>query len=310
MYLGILAGLTTCALWGLTFVAPRAVAPFSAFDLAAARYGVFGVTCILLMLHRRFRPTGLPIRLWISGILLGSIGYAGYFMLISFAVKDAGAVIPPLITGLMPVLLPIIANARESALPWRALALPLSLIVIGLAVANASTLAHVDVAGESVVTGSLWAIAALIVWIGYGIGNSAIMRRPDAPDGLHWTGIQGVGSALSAILLLPTLSYGLFETAPTGEILNFAIWSVSMGLAASWIATWCWVYASRHVPLSLTSQLIIAETVFGVAFGLIYEHRFPTVSEGAGAVLQVLGVAMAVYVFGRGQKVEVAPLSA
>jgi drug/metabolite transporter (DMT)-like permease len=135
MYLGILAGLTTCALWGLTFVAPRAIAPFSAFDLAAARYGVFGVTCILLMLNRRFRPTGLPIRLWISGILLGSVGYAGYFLLVSFAVKDAGAVIPPLITGLMPVLLPIIANLRENALPWRALALPLSMVVIGLVVA-------------------------------------------------------------------------------------------------------------------------------------------------------------------------------
>ncbi|MCD2171883.1 DMT family transporter [Rhizobium sp. C4] len=308
MYLGILAGLTTCALWGLTFVAPRAVMPFSAFDLAATRYGVFGVTCILLMFHRRFRPTGLSLRLWIFGILLGSVGYAGYFLLVSFAVKDAGAVIPPLITGLMPVLLPIIANFRENALPWRALAFPLSLIVVGLVVANASSIAHIDVAGTSVVTGVLWSTVALIVWIGYGIGNAAVMRRPDAPDGLHWTGVQGVGSALSAILLLPTLSYDLFTTASTGEIVNFATWSISMGLAASWIATWCWVYASKHVPLSLTSQLIIAETVFGVAFGLIYEQRLPTVTEAAGAILQVLGVAMAVYVFGRGQKVEVAAL--
>ena len=305
MYLGILAGLTTCALWGLTFVAPRAVMPFSAFDLAATRYGVFGLTCILLMLNRRFRPTGLPLRLWIYGILLGSIGYAGYFLLVSFAVKDAGAVIPPLITGLMPVLLPIIANARENALPWRALALPLGLIVVGLVVANASTLANVDVAGPSVINGVLWATVALVVWIGYGIGNAAIMRRPDAPDGLHWTGIQGVGSALSALLLLPTVSYGLFATASTSEIVNFAAWSISMGLAASWIATWCWVYASRHVPLALTSQLIIAETVFGVAFGLIYEQRLPTATEAAGAILQVLGVAMAVYVFGRGSRVEV-----
>lgn len=305
MYLGILAGLTTCALWGLTFVAPRAVMPFSSFDLAATRYGAFGVTCILLMLNRRFRPTGLPLRLWIYGILLGSIGYAGYFLLVSFAVKDAGAVIPPLITGLMPVLLPIIANARESALPWRALALPLGLIVSGLVVANASTLLHVEAAGPSVVTGALWATAALAVWCGYGIGNAAIMRRPDAPDGLHWTGIQGVGSALSAVILLPTLSYDLFSTASTAELVNFWTWSISMAVAASWLATWCWVYAARHVPLSLTSQLVIAETVFGLAFGLMYEERLPTVTEGLGALLQVLGVALAVYVFGRGRRVVV-----
>ncbi len=308
MYLGILAGLTTCALWGLTFVAPRAIAPFSAYDLAATRYGVFGLTCILLMLNRRFRPTGLPLRLWIFGILLGSIGYAGYFLLVSFAVKDAGAVIPPLITGLMPVLLPIVANIREKALPWKALALPLGLIVIGLVVANATTLAHADIANSSVVTGALWSVAALAVWCGYGIGNAAIMRRPDAPDGLHWTGIQGVGSALSAVVLLPTLSFDLFSTAPMGDIINFWTWSISMGLAASWLATWCWVYAARHVPLSLTSQLVIAETVFGLAFGLIYEQRLPTVTEGLGALLQVLGVAMAVYIFGRGRRVEVQAL--
>ncbi|MCD2177622.1 DMT family transporter [Rhizobium sp. C1] len=307
MYLGILAGLTTCALWGLTFVAPRAVMPFSAFDLAAARYGVFGLTCILLMLNPRFRPRGAPLRLWMAGIVLGSVGYAGYFLLVSFAVNDAGAVIPPLITGLMPVLLPVIANVRENALPWRALALPLGLIVVGLIVANVSTLSHLDVAGSSsLIRGALWATAALVVWISYGIGNATIMRRADAPDALHWTGMQGVGSALSSLLLLPTVSYGLFATATTGEIVNFATWSISMGLAASWLATWCWVYAAKHLPLSLTSQLIIAETVFGVAFGLIYEGRLPTVPEGLGAALQVLGVAMAVYVFGRERRVELA----
>jgi drug/metabolite transporter (DMT)-like permease len=260
------------------------------------------------MLNRRFRPTGLPLRLWIFGVLLGSIGYAGYFLLVSFAVKDAGAVIPPLITGLMPVLLPIIANIRENALPWRALALPLGLIVVGLFVANVSTLAHVDVAGSSVVAGALWATAALIVWIGYGIGNAAVMRRPDAPDGLHWTGIQGVGSALAALLLSPTLSYGLLSTASSGEIINFATWSISLGLAASWLATWCWVYAAKHVPLALTSQLIIAETVFGLAFGLIYEERLPTIPEATGAFLQVLGVALAIYIFGRDRRVEAVPL--
>jgi len=33
MLIGILAGLTTCALWGLTFIAPRAVDPASTLDL-------------------------------------------------------------------------------------------------------------------------------------------------------------------------------------------------------------------------------------------------------------------------------------
>lgn len=300
MYLGILAGLTTCALWGLTFVAPRAVVPFSAYDLAAARYGLFGLVCLALMLDKRFRPSGLSASLWLKGILLGSIGYVGYFLLASFAVKQAGAVIPPLITGLMPVLLPIIANMRENALPWRELGIPLSLIVLGLAVANAAVIGHVGAAGTSaIVSGALWATAALVVWISYGMGNAHVMRRADAPDALRWTGVQGIGSALGALLLLPMLSYHTFETAGAAELTRFALWAIFMALAGSWLATWCWVVSSRRLPLSLSAQLVIAETLFGLFFGLLYEHRWPTVPEASGAALQVAGVCMAVYVFGR-----------
>lgn len=310
MYLGVLAGLTTCVLWGLTFVAPRAVAPFSAYDLAAARYGLFGLTCVVLMLNHRFRPAGMTPRLWISGILLGSIGYVGYFLLASFAVKQAGAVIPPLITGLMPVLLPILANLRENALPWKDLAIPLSLIVLGLAIANAASFGHGNTiappGSTSVLVGALWATAALVVWIGYGIGNAHIMRRPDAPDTLHWTGIQGIGSGLAAAMLIPLLSYHTFATATGAELSRFAVWAILMALAGSWLATWCWVVSAKRLPLSLSSQLVIAETVFGLIFGLMFERRWPTMPEASGALLQVSGVCMAVYVFGRSRKVAIA----
>ncbi|MBY3239728.1 hypothetical protein HFO17_35390, partial [Rhizobium laguerreae] len=50
---------TTCALWGLTFIAPRAVAPFTAWDLTIARYGIFGLACLMLLADRRFRPMGI-----------------------------------------------------------------------------------------------------------------------------------------------------------------------------------------------------------------------------------------------------------
>ncbi|CCM79591.1 hypothetical protein BN77_p30013 [Rhizobium mesoamericanum STM3625] len=65
---------------GLTFLAPRAVAPFTAWDLTIARYGIFGLACLLLMVNRRFRPAGMaPSRLLI-GLLLGGAGYVGYFV--------------------------------------------------------------------------------------------------------------------------------------------------------------------------------------------------------------------------------------
>ena len=181
MLLGVFAGLLTCALWGLSFVGPRAVVPFSAFDLAACRYGLYAIICILLMAIPRFRPRGLSREHWMAGLLIGAFGSVGYFISISFAVKHAGAVIPPLILGTMPVLVPIIANFRENTLPWKKLAVPLGMIVLGIAVANADTLVNTHgMARSSIITGSLWAVLGLLIWIGYSVGQcgiSAAFRR-------------------------------------------------------------------------------------------------------------------------------------
>lgn len=298
MPLGIAAGLITCALWGLTFVAPRAVLPFTAWDLTIARYGIFGLACLLLMVDRRFRPTDIvPSRLMI-GLLLGGAGYVGYFISAAFAVQLAGAAVPPVVIGTMPVFLAIIANLRDRSAPWTTLALPLTLIVIGVAIVNAATFCadHV-VDQESILLGILASVAALGIWIVYGLANAAVMRSADAPDGLQWTGLQGIGAAIGSLLVLPLASFDLAYSASTPEILRFTAWAVMMGLAGSWLATLCWVFASRRLPLALAAQLIVAETVFGLAYGFIFEGRFPTPAEAIGAMTQFIGVCYAISIF-------------
>ncbi|MGJ7042268.1 drug/metabolite transporter (DMT)-like permease [Shinella sp. BE166] len=299
MLLGIVAGLTTCALWGLTFIAPRAVAPFTTWDLTIARYGIFGLACLLLMADRRFRPIGIaPSRLLI-GLLLGGAGYVGYFLSAAFAVQLAGAAVPPVIIGTMPVFLAIIANLRDRSAPWRALTLPLVLIATGVVIVNVATVGAADVADTaSIMLGVLASAAALAIWIAYGLANAAVMRSVDAPDGLRWTGLQGIGAAIGSLLLLPLASFDLATTASTWETSRFLAWAAVMGLAGSWFATWCWVVASRRLPLALAAQLIVAETIFGLAYGFMFEGRFPSTAEAVGALLQFAGVCTAIAVFG------------
>jgi drug/metabolite transporter (DMT)-like permease len=300
MLLGIAAGLTTCALWGLTFIAPRAVAPFTAWDLTIARYGIFGLACLLLMADRRFRPAGIAPSRLLVGLLLGGVGYVGYFISAAFAVQLAGVAVPPVIIGTMPVFLAIIANLRDRSAPWRTLALPLTLIAVGVAIVNAATISTAQVSGTApILLGILASSAALAIWIVYGLVNAAIMRSIDAPDGLQWTGLQGVGAALGSLTLLPLASFDLVNMASTPEAFRFIAWALVMGLAGSWFATWCWVVASRRLPLSLAAQLIVAETVFGLAYGFILEGRFPTPAEAIGAMMQLAGVCVAITVFSR-----------
>lgn len=306
MLIGILAGLATGALWGLTFVAPRAVVPFSELDLAVARYMIFGLASLALMAWPAFRPTGLSLRQFWIAVLLGLLGYVTYYIALAYAVKFVGAVVPPLIIGLLPVALAIIGNWQDRNVAWGALALPLVLILAGLGLVNISALTHMP-GGQSaadVLLGAACAAFGLMVWIAYAVINARVMRAPNPPGSLAWTGLQGIGAALATLPLIP-LSLWLGNSGwpvyplTTPEGIRFVTWSLALGIAGSWFATWFWIIAARRLPLALSAQLIIAETIFALLYGFLYEQRWPSWAEGTGAAIQMLGVVLAVAIFGR-----------
>ncbi|MCS0501738.1 DMT family transporter [Ancylobacter mangrovi] len=300
MLIGILGGLLTGATWGLSFVAPRAIAPVSAFDFSVVRYLLFGLVSLLLMAAPRFRPSGMTTRQLVLGGALGAFGYFGYFLAISYAVLFAGAVLPPLITGTAPVLLAVVANLRERTVAWRSIALPLALIVAGLVLVNAHDLrAAAPDEADAVLAGAALSLLALGIWILYGLANAAALRAAAAPDALRWTGLQGLGAGAAAVALMPFgLDAGLL--GHDREVTTrFLAWALGMGVVASWLGTYGWVVASQRLPLALSAQLIVAETVFGLGYGLAFEQRWPSAAETAGAALQLVGVVAAVAIFSR-----------
>lgn len=304
MFIGLLAGIATGALWGLTFVAPLAIEPLLAWDLTIARYVLFGLCSALLMIMPRFRPGRIGRQTLVTGLLLGGFGYTGYVVGIFFAVRLAGVAIPPLVVGVAPIVLALTSNRAADAIPWRALAMPLGLITAGLVLVDVSTLVGAAPTGrDGIGIGLLCALASLAVWVVYATLNARIMRTADAPDALRWTCIQGIGAALGSLLLLPFATVRTVADAaaliasPGGE--GFLVWAVIMGIGGSWVATLCWVVASRRLPLGLASQLIVAETVFGLLYGFVYEARWPSLAESLGATLQVGGVLAAIAAFGR-----------
>ncbi len=299
MFLGLLAGLTTGALWGLVFVAPRMVAPFTAWDFTLVRYVLFGIVSVLLMAAPRFRPWSMSRRRLAVGFGLGGFGYVGYFLAAAWSVHYAGAVLPPLIIGTSPVVLAVIANLRERAVGWGRLALPLALVAGGILAAHLGAAPLPPEAAPERWIGLVAAAAALALWVLYGLVNAEVMRAGDAPDGLGWTGLQGLGAGLGALLLIPLLGVPQPELATMAESQRFLFWTVTMAVVGGWFATWCWMVASARLPMALTALLIVGETVFGLIYGLIYEQRLPTPPEGIGIVLQLAGVSAGVLLFAR-----------
>lgn len=307
MLLGVLAGLLTCALWGLTFVAPRLIDPYSTVDLTVMRYGAFALGCLVLMIHPRMRPRRIEPKMWVIGLALGSVGYIGYFLAAAFAVRLAGAAIPPLIVGLMPVVLAVIANARDRSLPWSRLTRPLALILVGVNIVNLDTLARTE-PGElwSLLLGIGLSFLALSAWVAYGLVNSVVMNGPNPPESFHWTAVQGMGAGIGVLCLLPLATFPDLMAAGAEGTGRFVFWALLLGLAGSLLATWLWLYAATRMPLALAAQLIVAETIFGLGFGFLYEARLPTMPEAVGIVLQVAGVALAIGLFNQARKLRLA----
>lgn len=304
MAVGILAGLLAGAFWGLVFVAPRIVVPFTGLDLSIGRYAVFGIVSLFLMLHPKFRPARITRQLLLSTLLLGLTGYVCYYLSVAYAVQLAGAAIPPLVVGALPVLMAIIGNWNEKGVPWKRLAFPLCLIALGIAVVNVATILQVESFGSAgfVFLGFVSATVALCLWLTYAIANAKAVRSPDAPGSLPWTCLQGLGAGLGILVLLPftglesSSALAHVDFAST-EMVTFIIWALILGIASTWLATWLWIVASQRLPLALLAQLIVSETIFALIFGFAYEARWPTVPEWIGILLQLIGVVSAIALF-------------
>ena len=67
----------------------------------------------------------------------------------------------------------------------------------------------------------------------------------------------------------------------------------AIGLFASWLGTLCWNAASQRLPTTLAGQLIVFETLAGLAYALALRGGTPPAATLAGAALLVAGVAWA-----------------
>jgi drug/metabolite transporter (DMT)-like permease len=310
MLIGIIAGLAAGALWGLTFVAPRAVQPYSEVDLGILRYLAFGLTSLVLMaLSPRFRPGKLTPKRMLIALWLGLSGYVIYYICVAFSVSLAGPAIAPLVIGGLPLVLAIYGNWQDRTVSWGALAGPLLLISAGLAVVNAATFhgAASPTAQTNVIWGFLLALLGLIVWFLYAITNAKIMRGDNPPEALGWTSLQGLGAAagvLPLIVIAPLMGWSRIpDLGFAGEAgTRLIVWALVTGVIASWIAQYLWTTASQHLPLALSAQLIVSETIFALVYGFLYESRWPHMAEWVGGALLIAGVFWGTRVFSAAQR--------
>lgn len=294
---GIFAALTTGALWGLIFIAPLGVAPYSGVDLAIMRYVMFaGASLAIFALVPVSRIRGLNFSILAKGIWLGFLGYSIFYGFLVIAVAHAGPQIAALVCGLLPILLAIFGNLNGQ-LKWRALALPLVLIASGLLLVNVYALigAPTPQARHEILIGVLAALCSVASWTAYGVLNARYVARMPGVNSMGWAGLQGIGAGIGIVLFgMAAWPFGLVHIPALGlawpEAKNLLIWAGLTGLLGGWFATYCWIFATKRLPLVLSGQLYVSEPAFGVIYGFLWEGRLPSLPEVIGITAVFGGV--------------------
>lgn len=310
-----LAGGTAFALaaglmWGLVFVAPLLLPQVPPALLSVGRYLAFGLIALPLAWLARGKLAELTRADWAEALKLSLVGNLLYYLFLAAAIQRAGAPLPTMIIGTLPVVIAITSNlrdhARDGRLAWSRLAPSLALIAAGIALVNHAELARLDAGADLAryATGALLAVGAVVCWTWYPIRNADWLRaHADRSPGV-WATAQGVATLPLALLGFALLSGGQALGLPLGvpagydfplgpEPLKFVALMLAIGLFASWLGTLCWNEASQRLPTTLTGQLIVFETLAALAYAFVLRGQWPGPTTAAGIALLVAGVVWA-----------------
>jgi drug/metabolite transporter (DMT)-like permease len=288
----MLAGL----MWGIIFSVPVLLPDYPPLALSAGRYLAFGVIVLIPAWIDRRRLAALARADWLKALELAAIGNLLYYACIAFAAQNAGAPMTAVIIGTLPLVISVAGNLTEKAVRWRSLLLPLVVIGAGLLLINARELEHGGgAAGGNYALGIVAAFGALACWTWYPLRNARWIRQRPQLSMTSWATAQGLATlplalaAFLALVVLPGYAWPLGDSPA-----RYLALMATLGLCASWLGTLFWNQTSRLLPTALSGQMIVFETLFGLAFAFGLRGEWPDALTATGIVLLIAGVLLGV----------------
>ena len=288
---GIAAGLAAGALWGLVFVAPQLAPGLAPVDLAAGRFVAFGAMSLLVtLLWRAAAWPNAHQALVAAG--LSFLGFSGYYLLLVFAVRDAGVAVPSLIIGTIPVWMMLLG--RPPGLRMGTLLPGLLLTALGLALMTQASLSMASLDANPDLPhfwrGVAISVTAMLLWTAFGLLNAAWLKKNPNISAANWANWLGLATALGAWLLWLALGTDLKVLLTQQDRAQAAMVCIATGIGSAWLATILWNIASQRLSASLCGQLIVSETIFALVYAFTLDGRWPTLLQAVACMLFAVGI--------------------
>lgn len=302
---GIFYATTSMALWGFVFVLPSFNPNFTGIEIALARFFCYGLASLLVALFtQRGVKTSIESHHFPVALLMALTGSLVYYMMAVKAIKLLGAAPGTLLFSLMPVSVSIYGNMKNKTLPFKALAIPLTLIALGM------SFAHYDPQGFETDTidwderffGLVIGIISVLMWAWYAVNNGHYLCKNPQICPNEWTSLVGVFCFFGSLILIayfsfsdPDILYIYSDELTSAELNTFILTSLIGGIGSSWLTTLLWNKASTLLPMALLGQLVVFEIIFGLLYIFLYEARTPELKESIGITLVLSGILLTLY---------------
>jgi drug/metabolite transporter (DMT)-like permease len=307
MLIGVLCALAAGLIWGSVFVTPLLLPDYPGGILAFGRYLAFGLIALPLGLQARHALRALDRTDWREAFKLSLVGNILYYSALATGIQLAGAPLPTMIIGTLPLVIAIVSNLSERTLPWRRLAPALLVLAAGIALVNQTEMQRaMQLEGDPLryAAGAGFAILATACWTWYPLRNARWLKKRPSLTAATWATAQGLATLPLALagMVAATIHYRVLAPDPRGlplgpEPVAFVLWMLALGLLASWLGTLLWNAAAQRLPTSLSGQLIVFETLSALAYAWLLRGTWPDPVTLAGVALLVAGVVLGVRTF-------------
>ena len=298
---GVACAAVAGACWGSMLLVPALLPDFSPLAITSARFMLYGLMSLFILAPMARKLWPRVTRQDMGALMyLGLTGSILYLVLMATGVQWAGMAITTLIIGMVPLAMPIMNRKQAGAIPLGRLVGPMLTVCAGIVLINAHELiAAAHTADRSiwrVLVGAVSALVALIVWSHYAIKNARYLQTGRF-SALEWSALSGVAVGVWSVLLWPV---ALWWQSRSGQDLSAERWqmfwlvNLAVSILASLFGNWMWNAATRLLPISLSGQMIVFETLFALSYSFIYLQRGPSWQELTAACLMIGGVCWAV----------------
>jgi drug/metabolite transporter (DMT)-like permease len=278
----------------MVLMVPELLPEFNPMLLSSVRYAMVGLISLLLAvpMARQLRQLTLADG-WML-LRLAVVGNLVYFICLVAAIQRLGVAPASLIVGVLPLTITLYGRNDSGAVPIRQLIGPLALILAGMLCINLETFAFAPGDIGDKLLGLIYALAALACWTWYAVQNSRYLKQSGHFDSHQWSVLIGVLTGLSSLVMVAALAMWqpqqLQVEAPMARWWLF--WAACLGCAVlgSWLATALWNAASKRLPLTLSGQLIVFETLFALLYAFLWRQAGPSLLEAAAIILVIGGV--------------------